>query len=999
LGDKKQPGVSLFSNFETLLEELGIKIEFSNGEIEGKQDHSEDEDDDEVMSEIGNAAAPRVRTADRNHARSRRASFNSIRDVEEASAREILFRPRSRASMSQLQSREPTLELGRPSTRATTRPTEKTRPHSLSTQNLPTQPSGNRLTAEEFASNLQHYQRRHASDHRRPSQSARVKAATAKPHGFVNENSTLPAIDTADNVDPNTMGDFHKPESPYVVDQQALFYRPSDTQLMRDVKTFQYYRTHQVARALFEEWCGSAFRARNAHRSIWQQATSYDTNTLLRSGFEHWRACCRRKRLAADTERFFSQQEHKMSRDRDLYLLRKAFTHWAECSSEIKTRIDQARKRLLELKYFNAWLDMTTVNALKVRRQQLSKAFKVWRHRVVQNSAYNTRAMLLYNHRLAKTAYWSWFWTFCETRAPVWRDNRMKKKLFSLWETKQQQLVQWDQRIIDERSYRIAKRHFSTWLAKVRGYNRDSVTACSFKRSNVISQILVVWRRRTYHAPLIRQVSNMVDWRVAGTTFALVVARYRTEQQAVVVTQSRVVRNAWTTWNDQLRQQTLIRRIDDRIVVEALYRWVIQERNILLARLHQERIQRQALLSLVEHWSDRKGHRDAAARATKTAANRTLLASTVKHWRSKMNNYSRDKRLASMLHAPRIMQEALQSWTARNAHLQKLHTWGKDAEFYFLATKLIKRRWHGAMIEVKRQKRRDGYAQVRRTVKMDLATRLLHQWRNMAAHTRHLLEEARLRDKGRLLHLGSEIFDNWRNRADLRLARDDQAEQYYYAKLTAQHLELWSGRAEKQWRMADLANLNGRLRIQGITSQWLQKLRLRMIEVTRGPEANAQSLKLFHEKRRFHNVFRRWQAKTATSLHRPVQNPALFSRARQPGFPYGADNADDAVSHIAERDYDEGFDQEEWILSMRAHTNATPLHGHLSTPSKRAAWAKARVEPSTTPVGTPLQHRLRSKLATEPRSARRKQLSRTTTLRDSAFAAILEAPPRTPLRG
>lgn len=990
--------MSLFSNFETLLEELGIKIEFSNGEFESQQNHFEGEEEEQEenvsISEADNAAAPRERTAARSHARSRRASFSSLRDVEEASTRQIRFRPRSRASMSQLQSGEPTLEMGRPSTRATTRPTEKTRAHSLSTQNILIQPSRNRLTAQEFASNFQHYQRRHASDHGPPSQSARARS-----HGSVKKNSALPAIDAADSTKPNNIGDPHKPGPPYGIDQQALFYRPSNTQLMRDVETFQFYRTHQVARTVFEKWCGVAFRARTAHRGLEQQATSHDISTLLRSGFEHWRACCRGKRQAADIERFFIQQEQKVSSDRELYLLTKAFTHWAECSSEIKTRNDQVRKRLLELKYFNAWLDMTTVNSLKVRRQQLSKAFKVWRHRVAQTSAHDARAMLLYNHRRAKTAYWTWFWTFCETRAPVWRETRMKKKLFSLWESKEHQLVQWHQRIADERSYRIIKRHFSTWLARVRGFIRDSEIACSFNRTRVISRTLVVWRQKTCHAPPTRQVSNMVDWRVAGTTFSLIVARYRTERQAVLVNRSRVISNAWTSWNDQLRQQTLIRRIDDRIVVEALYRWVIQERNILLARLHQERIQRQALMSLVEHWSDRKGRRDAAARSTETATNRTHLASTMKYWRSKIDNYSQDERIASRFHAPRIAQEALQSWTAKATHLQKLHTWVKDAEYYFLATKLIKNRWHNAMIEARRQKRRDAYAHVRRTVKMHLAAHLLHQWRTMTHHTRHLLEEARLHDQGRLLHIGSEIFDNWRDHADLRMTRGDQAEQHHYTNLTAQHLQLWSGRTEKQWRMADLANLNDNLRIQGITSQWLQKLRLRVLEVTRGPDANAQSLKLFHAKRRFYNIFRRWQAKTAANLHRPVQNPALLSRARQPDLPYSADNVEEVVSHIDERDFVGGFDQEDWISSLKAQTSVTPLHGRLSTPSKRAAWAKAIVEPSTTPVGTPFQLRLRSKLATEPRSARRKQLSRTTTLRDSAFAAIPEAPPRTPFRG
>ena len=988
----------MYKSFEALLEELGIQIEFSSDEF-GSQEITRNFTGEDRF-QAGNDDDLRVRPGTSALGRSRRASSNSLYDAEGTSTRESHSRPQSRASMSRLQSKEPTLELRRPSTRATTRPTEKTQTQPLYTRSIPAQPSRNRLTAQEFASNLQHYQKRHASYQRRAPNSTEVKAATAKSRGFVKRVDSLPATSASASIDLHRVGESYGPQSAYAVDQRALFYRPSDTQLMRDVETFQYYRTYHVSRAAFEKWCGSAFQARKEHKSMEQQATSRDIDTLLRNGFDQWRAHCQRKRRAAETERLFSHREQKASKHRDLWLLVKAFSHWAECSSEVKIQSSRARKRFLEFKYFNAWLDLTTVNSLKVRRQQLSRVFKIWRQRVAQASADHIRAVLLYNHSVAKTAYWSWFWTFCEMRAPVWRDNRLKKRLFLQWEIKQQQLVQREQRTLNERKYGIAKRHFSIWLVRIQGLMRDSQAAFSFNRSKLITRAILVWRRRTYHAPLMRQASNVVDWRVAGTIFGIVIARYRKERQANLVTRIRVMRNAWTCWNDQLRQQTLVRRIDDRVVVEALYRWVVGERCILLSRLHQQRIRQRALSSLMEHWSDRKEHRDDAARTVEATANRNCVASVMKHWRSKMDSCDLDERLAFEFHAPRVAQEVLQLWTAKSAHLQKLQVWVKDAEFFFLATKLIKKRWHGVMIEAKRQKRRNAYAQLRRTIKMRLATRVLHRWRHMTAHTRQLMEEACLRDQGRLLRLGSGMFDEWRIQAGLRVAQGDQAEQHFGANLTAQHLSLWSGRIQEQWRMTDLANLNDKMRVHSIASHWLHKLRLLVIEVTRGPEANAQSLKEFHEKRRFYNLFRRWQGKTATSLHRPIRGSALSSRSRQPGFSHAADYSEDTVTRAAARTaFDEGFDLGEWNPTVEAQISVTPSHGYLSTPSKRAARAKAMVGASTTPAGTPFQFRLRSQLATEPRSAPRNELAKSTTLRDSVFAAIVEASPRTPLRG
>ena len=993
LGDKKRSGSSLFERFQALLEELGIRIEITGNGVES-QDATQDFAE-EGQSEARNGHFPNVRAKNSVRGRSRRASFTSLYDSREASRGEEYSRPHSRASMSRLQNKEPTQGPRRSSTRATTRATEKTSVQSVHRGYKSAQPSRSRLTAQDFANNLQNYQRRHASKHR---YGLDFNAAIDGAYDYSQQAEILLHPMPSAGRELYKGGDSHTSTSLRVINERAIFHQSFDTQLIRDVGTLRYYRSRQVARALFERWCGSAYRVSKEHRSMEQLALSHDTGALLRNGFDQWRSLCYQKRLTVEIEHYFHNQERRASKSRDLYLLTKAFTHWVQCSSESKIEIRKVREQLLESKYFNAWLGITKANSAIIRRQRVSKYFRVWRQRVAQASAYDARATLLYNHKVARNAYWCWFWAFCKTRAPIWRDNRIRKRFFSIWKNGQQKLVLWEQHTLDERRYSIAQRHFSIWLFKVRAFRESSHKAALFSQTKVFTRVMLAWRRRARHAPLERQVSNLVDWRVAGTTFAFVIIQYRFQRQAYVVSQSRIARNAWTLWNDRLRQQTLIRRVDDRIIVESLYRWVIGERQILLARLHEKRIERRAFSTFVQLWAARIEHRHDAAQIVTVAADRRRMISAMKHWRSRTDFYISNEKIVSKFYAPRIYQAALQSWTAKNTNVRELRTWATVAEFYFLATKFVKKRWRSAMIDSKRRKRRDAYAQLRRMTKMHLAARILVQWRHRTASTSQSIGRAYTHDKERLLQLGSQLFDSWRIQASSRATRSNMASQYDDENLVARFLARWISRLENQWRMADFANLNENMRIHSIATQWLHKLRLRVIEVTRGPEANAHFLNEFHEKRRVHNIFRRWQGKSAARVRRPVRESVMSSNARRPGLPYPVNIPASSRGYLAERSVsDGGFDTPDWLPATEKQPIVTPLHGYYNTPSKRAERVKAIREASTTPTVTPIPFGIRTQ-TTEPRSIRRTGLARSTNLRENAFATIPEGLPRTPQR-
>ena len=630
LGDNKRPNSSLHQSFEALLAELGILVEIDEESVK-----SHEATETPILGQqpqIGTGIPTPLDTHSRRRRRSARGSLNYLYEDGNEGTRAILYRPHSRASMSQLQPTEKTLETRRPSTRATTRATEKTRTQSLQGRSSLMQPIRRRLTAQDFALELQSNGGRHAPT--RPGiQGLIAEGAEAEQYHQVDEAIVTSIGNTFQNENQRAAQSLDSPQAAYAVDQLALFYRPSETQLLRDAETFAYYRIQHVARGILERWSGSAFRANKRHESMVARAIKYDTRELLLQGFDLWRGRYLQRCNIAEIEEYFSHQERRVGKARDFYLLSKAFSHWVECTHEERLRVFQARQKVLRLKYFGAWLELTTANVLKVRRFQLLKSFKIWQSRAGRLNLQRTQAVFHSNLSIARSVYWRWFWTFCENRAPEWRTTRLKKRIFLLWGYRQRQLLDWGQHLSHERSLEITRTHFSIWRAKIRRSMENSQAAVSFDMKTTCERALSTWRRKTRQAPLERNISRMVDWRVAGSMFALVVVRYRSERQADLVKQLRIMRNAWTNWNDLLRIRILIKRIDDRILVEALYRWVLLQRCVLLHRLYRERITKKAFSEWRDRWYTARRNLESALARFAASAKWSRVYSVITNFR------------------------------------------------------------------------------------------------------------------------------------------------------------------------------------------------------------------------------------------------------------------------------------------------------------------------------------------------------------------------------
>ena len=871
----------------------------------------------------------------------------------------------------------------RPSTRATTRKTEKT--SHASPIKLPRLETRSRLTAEQFAKSFQQSQAKEEHTFNIIGQRGHQDVAPEEPSI---RSSLLPASVRYEKDD-DVSASSHHVQQKYKTNPHEMFYNPSRTQLLRDADTFHHFRIRSVARDAVDRWCYAALQAKDYHEHLERLAAAHDTEILLRQAFEHWRLRLHTKKQIAATERYFQHEEQRITKARNVMLLGKAFTHWTQVASDERVRAIDSRQKVLSMKYFQAWRDITIANQHSVRYQGLRKFFTIWKKRYTRNLTDDVRARLLCRESSSRNAYWHWFWVFCDRRAPEWRAGRLRCKYLLHWVAIFRNLDRRDQNIRFDFEDALRRRFFSPWLQKARLIVSSQREAVAFNRGKEMACALQSLRRNWTYSPIHQQVSNMVDWRVAGATFAVFVARYRCERQAEVVDRLRRMRNAWTQWNDRLRWQTVARRIGDRYCLEALYRWVVSERYNLLQRLSTEQLKQRFLYRLKNKCAERQSQHSQNLQLGQNAHRTRLVRQYLLRWRSRLDFAHQNERIAFEFNAPKLAEDVLQSWKQRYFQMQENRDIEKHAYPYF-ASKRFFRRWHAALHESKKQKRRNAYKLVRREQKMALARGILEQWRGLSAHTYQIQKQADRVNQERLLNFGTTLFDQWRSQADSIRDKNDQARQHYERRLLERHLYTWIEGLEDRSRREEMAEVHDDMRVQNVAFGWLNKLRLKIIEL-KGQEANAENLRNWYEKRHFRSILRQWHNATANNPN--PQNPTAFSSRAIRRRPRAVVD-EEAISRAEDwTDFDVG----DWIPALEAQSSTTPLPGYLSTPSKRAARARSMIKTSTTPAGTPFEQRLRAQMGLTPRTTRRSGFGRSTTaIKGSTFGAILEDSPRTP---
>lgn len=656
-------------------------------------------------------------------------------------------------------------------------------------------------------------------------------------------------------------------------------FQPSDTRLLDEAEIFEEQRLHRVTRECIQIWRNRTQDGLCIREDMERLATAFDRRILLKLSFEQLRDTARVRRSSRETERFFGRLEERADRARNIFLLTKAFTHWAKSAEDEVQRTSVARRHILRTRFFNGWRDITAVNELKVQHFVLARFLRQWRARaatLLDNTQY---AVQLYEENLVRRVYKEWFFKFCAIAAPAWRNDRTRKIALHKMIEIARVLRERQEWAVDRWRRGVLRKTLQHWQGETATIQALAPKADDFKRSSTMSTALHALQKHAKLAPLLRQFQERTNGRVVQKTFQDWRHAAQLSHQARNVDRMRILRNAYTAWNDRLRIQALEDRINDRVIMEALYKWTLASRVSLFQRVHNRQLKESAFLTWVTKTNQRNNTLEVAERRFAHFKRAQLLRTCLR----KMEAITTEKRAEEFAvvadFQQKLKQRILKKLKQRQAHFQQLNTWADAAHFYVVSKSTLKT-WSTATQHSRRNRRRDTYAQVRRTVKTNLVRRLFANWREKSNHIAHLNQYANDLLENRTMQSSGALLHNWHDRTIMLHQQDSQATNLHAFKLESRYFSTWSTRlGVLQTIDAQAVALRQESAELAATSA-LKKLGWRLWNVQR-QEENARALYERNFEKHVRAMIRFWAEQIVERLaNRPI-SPTPTSRSRR----------------------------------------------------------------------------------------------------------------------
>ncbi|KAH6633629.1 Sfi1 spindle body protein-domain-containing protein [Boeremia exigua] len=680
-------------------------------------------------------------------------------------------------------------------------------------------------------------------------------------------------------------------------------YQPSDTRLMDEAETFELQRLHRVSRDCLQAWRNRTQDLIGRRYDQEALAEAFDRRILLRLTLDQLRDTARMRRSNNETDRFFGRLEARADRARNLFLLTKAFTHWARSAEDEVQRTSVARRHILRTRFFHGWREITAVNELKVQHFVLARFLQQWRARTATVRGNAQFAVTLYEENLVQRVFTNWFFQFCGIAGLAWHNDRLKRDMLRRWVEVARVSTEREELATKKSDNLVLGRLLASWKQKTTAVQSLDAQADEFRRTSLMASGLYSLQKHAQFTPILRQLRTRVNNRRMRTAFLTWRHTAQLSQRARQVDTLRVMRNAYTAWNDRLRMQALEQRINDRILVECLYKWTLASRVSLLQRVHDQRLKESTFHTWATKTEQRSNTLEAAERRFTHFKRAQLLRTCLKKMDTDASEKRREECAVIAEYDLKLKQRIFERLKERLEHFQQLKQWSDDARFYVLGTRTLKH-WNSATQQTRRNRRRDTYAQVRRKVKSNLVGRLFERWRAKAntimEHNQQaalILEDRTLRTAGALLH-------DWHDRTLTVQQLNTQAFSFHDSKLGSKHFNIWMQRLDTLQSMESQATALHQESTEIAATAALKKLGWRLWNVQR-QEETARALFERNFEKHVRAMIRFWNEQTVERVaNRPVSpTPTRSSRG-------GRRSPDEDHTRFDDQDGDAEDDQE-----------------------------------------------------------------------------------------
>jgi protein SFI1 len=712
-------------------------------------------------------------------------------------------------------------------------------------------------------------------------------------------------------------------------------------------------------------WNLKAGQNNAVHEQLLDLAENFDRAKLMKSAWTSWREKLDGIRLEREwqaKEGVYTAMEQTAVREREMNLKWVALSHWKMTAEDERQRTSVARRHIMRKRYFQTWTNITALNDLKIRRFVLRRFFAKWQLRLEQVQAQHEQAALRRETELIHQVYMKWFYAFADQVAPNMHNNRLMRQSWDAWIGRTHRA--WGQEQQAEEHFVLTTEggHFLPWRAKARELLDMNRAAQDFRRTKLLEPILETWRRGAILRPKATQITHRASSRLQSEVFRYWQTRTLQSRQAFQTNQQRILRNAFTTWNDRLRMNFLQGQTELRLKSDAIYRWRIASRSNAAQRDYSRNLAGRTL----RHWLSKAQNRhrsiEGAEATFEASQRRRTLQTGLRGIEAALDHQQQLEEEAQNFRQSRLLYGALARWRQKNAEVDILHRKANAAEFFILSTKTLKR-WSHSTKEHQKYRKREAYSQVRRLCKMNLAREMLRRMQIQLAHVRNMDHHSLEFQEDHVVSSTVSTFRTWKNRAAMRLEQERHAESHYNRKLSAAVMQKLIQRNNHLQDMAAQARelSAGSAGVEAMNC--FRKLDRRLFQL-KGQEQWATALQDKHREKHVKNMLRYWleQASAARRQHggRLAEEDVFrTSIANAPAiddltvFDHTAWNLDpldlnlDGFGNAAPGDVDATFFDNEGIIT------STPMPGYLRTPSKRStarAKARERLAASNAPI-------------------------------------------------
>lgn len=491
------------------------------------------------------------------------------------------------------------------------------------------------------------------------------------------------------------------------------------------------------------------------------KALALDGRTLLRQALDNWIGVIQTRVKQRQQEEEWERMERKAVLSRDIMLIQKGYEHWYASHLAVKAKTMRASKLLLAMRYFRRWRNITVENNSKARQMPLRKFLEKWRDRTARRQLVYEQATAHYEECLQKRLYKEWFWRLCSRKAEDLHQERSARYTLQQWSEHSRRLQDMDLEAQTVKAHRPLRSAMKILRTRLQERQQAETTAQAHYEQRAGLNCLQTMLVKAKLGPLEKTMSLRVTLTLQRKAFSVWHLHLSRTRHAAQVDRKRVLQDAWTKWSDALRVRALAQRIDERLLAETLYKWVLQERLSLLRRTTDARLARHALLLLHSAVGDYRFSLEDRAAIFAENQRRRRLASSMVHLNVAHRHHEDAERKAVEFVNSRALPGVLNEWKAKAEHARKLAKMAGDARWYCLASSALKT-WRARTTEHQHQRRRDAYVQIRGRVKYKMAGKCFAIWRSKRLEVAAMKEEAQRRAQSRVFAVGMNAFDQWR---------------------------------------------------------------------------------------------------------------------------------------------------------------------------------------------------------------------------------------------